>query len=156
MKRFVTSTDNQNRLTYFLETCKMVMFLTTCTFLLSLTVSPSWLKEAEKKHGRVAMLSLPTLTAISLANQGIDPVPWLNHQPASMQLGFYSVAGILESFNLRRLDKGFTLKHDEIPGKLLNFTASPRFEQLEDVAGRAAMLGATGMLLDSIRMNGGF
>ena len=122
-----------------------------------LTVTPSprnlWLQEAEKKHGRVAMLSIPALTAISMANHGMDPGPWLNSQPAATQLIFYSTAGAFESFNLKRLGKGFTLTEGEVPGKLWNATAPAGLEQVENFVGRAAMLGSAGMLLDSFFMN---
>ena len=45
----------------------------------------------------------------------------------------YAVAGILESFNLRRFDKGFTLKDSEIPGQLLpGKEPSPELDAVED------------------------
>ena len=123
-----------------------------------LTVTPSvhtnWLKEAEKKHGRVAILSIPALIAISGSNHGIDPVPWLNSQPVDTQLFFYSTAGVFEAFNLRRFGKGFTLKEGEVPGKLFNVTARPNLELVENVVGRAAMVISAGILFTSLTTNG--
>ena len=135
--------------------------LLTCTVLLSsaYTLSPpptpppihsSWMQEAEKKHGRVAMLALPALAAISMANGGVDPVPWLNAQPVSTQLVFYSVASALETVNLKRLDAGFKLKDGEVPGQLWKVSFPPELGVLEDVTGRAAMIGAASVMLDSV------
>ena len=117
---------------------------------LTLNLSPKWIMEAEKKHGRIAMLALPTLGAISMANHGVDPVPWLNHQPPVTQISFYSGAGVLESLNLRRFDKGFVLKKGQTPGNLLNMSYSPGLDVIEDISGRAAMIGATALLLESL------
>lgn len=125
-------------------------------FASSLQMSPTkgtkdyaWLREAEKKHSRVALLALPTLAAISIVT-GEDPVPWLNSQPASDQIAVYSVAAMLESVNLRRMDKGFTLKDGEEPGKILPVTNVPDgLDGLEDALGRVAMLMATSALIGS-------
>lgn len=109
-----------------------------------------WLREAEKKHGRVALVALPVLASIA-SSTGEDPVPWLNSQPAATQLVFYSSAGLLETLNLKRFDKGFTLKAGEVPGKVIPFlNASERIHAIEDLSGRAAMLVATSMLLSSV------
>lgn len=108
----------------------------------------AWLQEAEKKHTRVALLALPSLATIALTT-GEDPVRWLNTQSALDQLVFYSVAGILESFNLRRLDKGFTLKEGESPGRLLPGD-TPALDAIENGAGRIAMLIVTAVMTASI------
>lgn len=107
----------------------------------------AWLKEAEKKHGRVALLSAPTLLAIRSIT-GDDPGLWLNAQTADVQGVFYAAVGFIEYQNLKRLDKGFTLKHGEIPGKLIS-KANPSASQeaLEDLAGRIAMLATVAILL---------
>jgi hypothetical protein len=102
-------------------------------------VGESWAREAEKKHGRVAMVAVPTLLAIHMAT-GEDPVRFLNAQPASTQLTFYALAGTLESLNLRRFDRGFALKPDAEPGKLLPVDAPAQWRRAEDQAGRVAML----------------
>lgn len=102
-----------------------------------------WVKEAEKKHSRVALLAVPSLMSIA-AMTGEDPVSLLNSQPASTQLVFYATAGLFETLNLRRFDKGFTLKQGEEPGKLLPLEASSELDAAEDWAGRLAMLAAAG------------
>lgn len=124
----------------------------TCFTPASLTPArQKWFREAEKKHSRVALLALPSLTALMAANNGMDPVPWLNSQPVTTQLAFYSVAATVESFNLRRLDKGFLLKETAIPGKLLNIISYPAYlDTFEDYAGRSAMIVTFLMLVSSI------
>lgn len=112
-------------------------------------LSPGWIKEAEKKHARVALLAAPSLALIALAT-GDDPTGWLNAQPLSTQIPFYGTATMLETLNLRRFDKGFTLKEGEIPGKLLPIDASETLEGMEDNLGRLAMIGVTGVLLSSV------
>lgn len=108
-----------------------------------------WLQEAEKKHGRAALVAAPSLAIIAMAT-GEDPVPWLNHQPGETQLTFYSVVGLLESLNLRRIDKGFTLKSDEKPGRLLPIRSDvPSLNRVEDYAGRIAMLIAAATIASS-------
>jgi len=104
-------------------------------------VSAAWLGEAEKKHGRVALLALPTLLGIASVTQS-DPILWLNSRPVADQAVFYSVAATLESLNLRRLAPGFDLRAGEQPGKLLRDTPDPppALDARETVAGRAAML----------------
>jgi len=78
-------------------------------------------------------------------------VQWLNTQPASTQLTFYSAAAVLESFNLRRFDRGFTLRDGEEPGQLLSVGSAniTTLDAFEDVAGRTAMLVSAWMLATS-------
>lgn len=109
----------------------------------------AWMREAEKKHGRAALLALPTLAVLSATTNGDDPVRWLNAQPVDVQLTCYSVAAALESFNFPRFGsaKPFTLKPEEVPGKLLpGGLPSRALDHVEDAAGRAAMLAVAGVL----------
>ena len=125
----------------------VVMLASTASTASAFTVSPArkaWIQEAEKKHGRVAMLGFPALVALAATHN--DPVPWLNSQPVATQLVFYSTAAALESFNLRRLDKGFTLKEGEVPGKLLDVGDYPTLEAVETLTGRAAMIASAAVL----------
>lgn len=100
----------------------------------------SWIKEAEKKHGRAAMVALPTL-ALLVANGVNDPVNWLNVQPAETQLAFYSLCGALESINLRRMDYPFKMKPDAEPGQVIPNRLPPLslLAKTEDAASRMAM-----------------
>ena len=113
-------------------------------------IDKSWVREAEKKHSRVAILAVPTLAGIYAATGGSDPIQWLNHQDAAAQISFYSVAGVLESVNLRRLGPGFRLRKGEEPGKVLPVKASVTWHALEDATGRIAMLTAAGIFVLSI------
>ena len=112
--------------------------------------APSWVAEAEKKHGRAALVAVPALVGLGALTDA--PVDWLNAQPASVQAGFYAGAAILEAANLRRLDRGFALRAGEVPGKVLPGPPPPEtLERLENGAGRAAMLVAVGWLAASLR-----
>lgn len=110
-----------------------------------------WTREAEKKHGRVAMLAFPALATLSSVT-GSDPVVWLNHQPAATQILAYSLAGTLESLNLARLGKGFSLREGETPGKLVPWDVNPDLEVAEDVVGRVAMLATVPYFVNSLFM----
>ena len=138
-------------LTVLMIGCASAFDVTAFSNYLTKTVTNSkWLREAEKKHGRVALLAVPSLATIAMAT-GNDPVPWLNSQPIETQIVFYSTAGLLESFNLRRFDKGFRLKDDEEPGKLLDrIQVSTEVNSLEDNAGRVAMLIAASVFANSV------
>ena len=112
----------------------------------------AWMREAEKKHARAAMVALPSLMVIASAT-GEDPVPWLNAQPAATQLGFYAAVGTLEALNLRRLDRGFALKPGEVPGRVFPWVAEDSgaaLHTIEDEVGRVAMLATAGVLLGSL------
>jgi hypothetical protein len=114
------------------------------------TVTPqrlAWMREAEKKHARVALVALPSLAVLGAA--GVEhPVNWLNSQPAETQLYFYSVAAVLESLNLRRFGPGLTLKDTEIPGKLFgDREPSAVADAFEDTLGRAAMVMVAGAIV---------
>lgn len=111
----------------------------------------SWTKEAEKKHARVAMLAFPTLAVLSSVT-GSDPVVWLNHQPVETQIMAYSLAGTLESVNLSRLGKGFSLKDGEAPGKLVPWDVNPDLDTAEDIVGRVAMLATVPYFVNSLLM----
>lgn len=132
---------------------KLILFtLFACTH--AFKVNPTlltWMKEAEKKHSRAAMIALPSLALIAMTN-GQDPVPWLNSQPISTQLSFYSAIGALESLNLKRIKSGITLKEGEVPGKVFPWvkTPTPTLEFLEDTVGRTAMILVTGVFYMSV------
>ena len=128
----------------------LLLVLTTASaFSIPTTTSP-WVREAEKKHGRVAMLAVPSLALLAMLNDGADPVPWLNAQPESTQLVFYASAAALESLNLRRFEDLFALKPGEEPGKLLPVEASETWHNAEDYVGRVSMLVATSILASSL------
>lgn len=115
-------------------------------------VSASWKQEAEKKHGRVAMLALPALVALG-ANGVEQPVSWLSQQPVDVQAEFFATAGLVEAaFGLPRLDYGFTLKEGVEPGVYPPLTSpdSPQLDAAETTVGRVAMLVTAGMLAQTL------
>ena len=113
-----------------------------------------WMRECEIKHGRVAMLALPTLVAIQQVT-GEDPLPWLNAQSVDAQLVTYATAAGLEgALSLPRLGpRPFTLREGETPGKLFRWTPTPSagLVSLEDAVGRGAMLLAAAALASGLQ-----
>ena len=116
--------------------------------------SKEFLRESEVKHGRVAMLALPTLAAISLFDS--DPVTFLSRQSVSDQLTFFSTYGVLESaLTLPRLGNKFSLKEGLVPGKIIPFkkyVPGKNLQQFEDLSGRAAMVVAFAILAQRVLM----
>lgn len=102
--------------------------------------SERFIKEAEKKHGRIALLALPTLSTIASIT-GENSVTWLSCQPMETQLIFFSVVGALETVYLDRFKGTFDLKDEVIPG---NFPPLPvpgkSMDFVENTFGRLAML----------------
>ena len=107
--------------------------------------TPAYVRDAERKHGRVALLALPTLLALSTVDP--DPASYLARQPVDTQLLFFSVAGILEAASLPRLGPRYALRVS--PGNYPPLKPMPALDAAEDAAGRAAMLGVTAFLLTS-------
>lgn len=108
--------------------------------------SNGFLREAEKKHARVAMLALPTLGAIAAAT-GDNPLPFLSHQELSVQLAFFGAAGTLEGFTFARLGPEFSLKPGVVPGRYLDVPYVEAAEMAEDGVGRAAMLATAATMV---------
>lgn len=110
-----------------------------------------FVREAEKKHGRVALLALPTLAALPLLTGDPEPASYLLRQPAEVQLTFFSAGGLLESCALARLGPGFSLKPGVVPGVVPPLRApTPALDAAEDALGRGAMLATTAMLALSL------
>tara|TARA_E500000178_G_C16626419_1_gene575659 strand:- start:61 stop:483 length:423 start_codon:yes stop_codon:yes gene_type:complete len=102
--------------------------------------SEKFIRDSEKKHGRIALLALPTLSTIASVT-GENSVTWLSNQPMETQLIFFSVVGALETVYLTRFKDKFDLKDEVIPG---NFPPLPvpksNVDFIEDTLGRLAML----------------
>lgn len=112
----------------------------------------SWKQEAEKKHGRTAMLAVPALLALG-ASGVEEPVRWLSQQPLDTQAEFFSAVGLVEAaFGLPRLGYGFTLKEGVQPGVYppLSPPDNPQLDAAETNFGRIAMLVAAGMLAQTL------
>ena len=105
-------------------------------------IDNGFVKEAEFKHARVALLSLPALAALSAAGAD-EPVKWLSQQSFDTQASFFADTGVIEAFSLARLGSRFSLKDGLEPGNVLRLSnVSNSFVDCELYAGRAAMLGA--------------
>ena len=117
----------------------------------------SSLREYEKKHGRVAIVSLASLGALSA--EGVEaPVSWLSNRPVDEQLCFFAGAAIVEAAaTLPRFEGLLSLRDDVRPGvffvqeeKEEEGSADPFAERVEDWAGRVAMLAAAGALISGV------
>jgi hypothetical protein len=122
------------------------LFDRSCAFRMSKLLSnvdSGFVREAELKHARVALLAVPTLGIMS--SMGIEePVKWLSTQPLDTQLGFFSTAALVESASLARLGPNFSLKDGLVPGNFFNDKNVT--VDLELMSGRVAMLAAAGIL----------
>ena len=86
--------------------------------------SKGFIKDAELKHGRVALVSGAVLAALSSAGVA-HPTAALATMPLQDQLLFFSAIGVAEAATyLPRLDGMFSLKDTVFPGRLLPW-ASP-------------------------------
>jgi hypothetical protein len=106
-------------------------------------LSPKYLREVEKKHGRVALLALPTLAALS-ATGHVPATSWLASQPTDLQAIFFSSAAVVEAgATLPRFKERLELRDSVEPGRFFDLgPGSPELNKLEDAGGRVAM-GAT-------------
>ena len=109
--------------------------------------SAGFVRDAEKKHARVALLALPTLATIYMLT-GENPVPYLSNQPSSTQVEFFAGTALLESLSLSRIGPNFSLRNGVVPGNFppLSLPNGP-VDDFEDVTGRVAMLATFSILL---------
>lgn len=115
----------------------------------ALTLNTRALREYELKHGRVAMVAVPTLVGLSAA--GVEePVRWLSQQSSDVQLMTFSLAALLEAgATLPRFEGVLELKEGVEPGRFppLGPPASKEIQLTELAIARASMLVAVGCLL---------
>lgn len=103
--------------------------------------SDAFVRDAEIKHGRVAMVSGTVLASLTAA--GIDhPTAALSHCPVDAQVLFFSAIGIAEAATyLPRLSSMFSLRDDAVPGELIpRVTAEPWLSRMELNVSRVAMI----------------
>ena len=114
-----------------------------------------WLKEAEKKHSRVALLALPTLFALK-QNGATDPVTFLSSQTLSTQVNFFAMSGFLEAgVSLPRFRNYFELKPGLEPGNIVQRNSSDtkiemELDRVETGLGRLAMVSTIVWLIMSL------
>ena len=109
--------------------------------------SPEYVRDSEIKHGRVALLAVATLAALSTVDP--EPVSYLARQPVDTQLTLFALSGVAEAASsFPRLGPRFSLKRGVHPGNFVPMPlGSPWLAELEDVAGRIAMLVAFAALV---------
>ena len=103
--------------------------------------SDDFVKDAEIKHGRVALVSGAVLA--SLASAGIEhPTAALSQSPLDAQLMFFSAIGVAEAATyLPRLSYKFSLRDGVVPGELIpRVKAEPWLARLELNVSRVAMM----------------
>lgn len=112
--------------------------------------SDGFKREAEIKHGRVAMTSAVALAA--LAASGFEhPATVLSQCPVEQQLLFFSSIGVAEAATyLPRLGPAFSLKEGVVPGVFGSVGPIASNTNVEDAVGRAAMCGVAAFLAKDV------
>lgn len=103
--------------------------------------SDAFVRDAEIKHGRVALVSGTVLA--SLASAGIEhPTAVLSQCPNDAQLVFFSAIGMAEAATyLPRLSSMFSLRDDAVPGEVIpRVKAEPWLTGVELNVSRVAMI----------------
>lgn len=103
--------------------------------------SDAFVRDAEIKHGRVALVSGTVLA--SLASMGVEhPTAALSQCPIDAQLIFFSLIGMTEAVTyLPRLSSKFSLRDGVVPGELIpRVTAEPWLARFELNLSRVAMM----------------
>jgi hypothetical protein len=110
--------------------------------------SDAFVRDAEIKHGRVALVSGAVLA--TLASVGLEhPSAALAHSSIDTQLEFFSAIGIADAaIYLPRFASMFSLRDGVVPGKLIpGMHATPEFTRIELNVSRCAMLAVFFYLL---------
>lgn len=127
-------------------------------------VNSKFIKEAEIKHGRTAMLSIPILTALETVNHDILAINQLASTPIENQLLLLGIFGCSEVSQLLKayvypstIDEWFNMKDSHSPGDYnfdpLNISTSDNIDNLkygEKLAGRLAMLTSFGLISNEL------
>ena len=113
--------------------------------------SKDFIREAEIKHGRVALLSGGVLSGL-LASGVEHPTQALESLPPMVQLMFFSAIGLAEAaVYLPRLSTGFSLKDGIEPGKMFaRISATQQARDVELVVTRLAMIAVFAFMLHDV------
>jgi len=114
----------------------------------------AFVRDAEKKHGRLATMAVPALTWIYEELGDADPVTFLSRAPHDTQVLFFATAALLEAATLSRLDgrTPWTLRTDIRPGHFppLPLSENSTANFIEDGIGRVSMLYASVLLAPAL------
>jgi hypothetical protein len=120
-----------------------------------------FVKEAEIKHGRTAMVALPTITFLEIANPDTLGINQLANTPIEYQLLILGIFGCSEVSQLMNsyeypsnLNNWFKMKDSHTPGDYsfnpLNISSSTDNELF---IGRLAMVGSVGLICQELVTN---
>jgi hypothetical protein len=126
----------------------------------ALNLNSKFIKEAEIKHGRTAMLAVPTLMSLEVIKPDTLGINELSSTPIEYQLLLLGIFGASEVSQLLKayefptsVDVWFNMKDDHIPGNysfdplnISNDDNSVLLKKNELFAGRTAMLAAAGII----------
>jgi hypothetical protein len=126
----------------------------------ALNLNYKFIKEAEIKHGRTAMLAVPTLMSLEVIKPDTLGINELSSTPIEYQLLLLGIFGASEVSQLLKayefptsVDVWFNMKDDHIPGNysfdplnISNDDNSVLLKKNELFAGRTAMLAAAGII----------
>lgn len=126
----------------------------------ALNLNSKFIKEAEIKHGRTAMLAVPTLMSLEVVKPDTLGINELSSTPIEYQLLMLGIFGASEVSQLLKayefptsVDVWFNMKDDHIPGNysfdplnISNDNNSIFLKKNELFAGRTAMLAAAGII----------
>jgi hypothetical protein len=126
----------------------------------ALNLNSKFIKEAEIKHGRTAMLAVPTLMSLEVVKPDTLGINELSSTPIEYQLLLLGIFGASEVSQLLKayefptsVDAWFNMKSDHIPGEysfdplnISNNNNSVLLKKNELFAGRTAMLAAAGII----------
>lgn len=139
-------------------------FVTGILSLSALNMNCKFIQESELKHGRTAMLALPTLVSLEVCDHTTLGIDQLASAPLENQLlllglfGCSEVAQLLKAYEFpSSVDVWFNMKNNHTPGDYnfdpLNISNDDNLEQLktsEKFLGRLAMLSSFSFICNEL------
>ena len=130
-------------------------------------MNSKFIQEAEIKHGRTAMLAMPTLVSLEIIDHSTLGINQLASAPVENQLLLLGIFGCSEVSQMLKayefpssVDVWFNMKDSHIPGDYnfdpLNISTSNNLDMLktnEKFVGRLAMLASVGFIGSELLTN---